>query len=188
MRTLFIAAGGPYPPRGGAPQRFWQNINVLATRGPVHVLSIGGREPGDYTMPLVAEWVHLDNADFPGQRRSRSIVMRLLAPRQYSLPDVFATSAVNAQVRAMIERVQPDVIVLSHWKNDYPAALKGHDNVILDMHNVESLLGDDVQHVKQPLAATLSAVALARPRTRSRAQEPAARGFAASTTPSNSSA
>lgn len=148
MKTLFIAAGAPYPPRGGAPQRWWQNINVLAARGPVHVLSIGGGGPSNEQMPVATEWVHLDSSDYPAKRNLRSFLARIVAPRQYSVPDVLATAAINGRVRAMIERVQPDLIVLSHWKNDYPGALKGRHNVVLDMHNIESLVGNDVADIK----------------------------------------
>ncbi len=138
--------------------RSWQNINILATRGPVHVLSVGGREPGEYTMPVVAEWVHIDNADFPPRGGLRSLLARLFTPRQYSVPDVFATSAINERLREMIERIKPDVIVLSHWKNRCPEPLKHRANVVLDMHNIESLLGSGVKHhVKSPfLRAFLS--------------------------------
>jgi len=149
LRTLFIASGAPYPARGGAEQRWWQNINILATRGPVHVLSIGARQAGVDTMPVAAEWVHIDSAEFPATRSLRALFTRLIAQRQYPLP-VLATPIVNKRLRAMIERVDPDIIVLSHWKNSYPAPLKKCSNVILDMHNVESLIGTDLQHIKSP--------------------------------------
>jgi len=155
MKSLFIVAPAPYPPTSGTPMRSWQNINILATRGPVHVLSVGGREPGDYTMPIVAEWVHLDNATFPAKGGVRSLLAKMLTQRQYSVPDVLATSAINKQLRAVIERVKPDIIVLSHWKHGYPTPLKQHDNVILDMHNIESLLGTDMKDVKSPFVRAI---------------------------------
>jgi len=165
MKTLFIAAGVPYPPRGGAPQRWWQNINVLSTCGPVHVLSIGGGELLEPTMPVAADWVHIDNSDFPAKRGFRSLFARIFSPRQYAVPDVLATEAINKRVREIIEHVEPDIIVLSHWKNDYPEPLKGRRNVVLDMHNIESLIGNDVKDVKP---AILRALLLWRWRVRER--------------------
>lgn len=165
MKTLFIAAGVPYPPRGGAPQRWWQNINVLSTRGPVHVLSVGGGELIEPAMPVAADWVHLDSSEFPAKRGVRSMFARIFAPRQYAVPDVLATAPINKRLREIIERLEPDIIVLSHWKNDYPEPLKGRRNVVLDMHNIESLIGNDVKHVKP---AILRALLLWRWRARER--------------------
>ncbi len=155
MKTLFIVAEAPYPPRSGAPLRAWQNINIVATRGPVSVFSVGGREPGDYDMPGVAEWVHIDNADFPSRRGLRALFARIFMARQYTVPDVLATRTINERLRSMIKRIRPDLIVLSHWKDSYPAPLKRHANVVLDMHNVESFLGTGVTHIKPAIRREL---------------------------------
>jgi hypothetical protein len=49
----------------GAPLRAWQNIRVLATRGPVSVFSFGERHDGVDTMPGVERWVHINEDDYP---------------------------------------------------------------------------------------------------------------------------
>lgn len=150
-----MGAWAPYPPWSGIPIRAWQSINILAMEGPVHVVSIGGREPGDYEMPVVAEWTHIDSADFPRRSGIRALFARIMTSRQFPLPDVLATSAVNMQLRDMIGRIKPDVIILSNWKTDYPAALREHDNVVLDMHNIESLQGIEASHIRSALIRSL---------------------------------
>jgi polysaccharide biosynthesis protein PslH len=112
------------------------------------VLSIGKREPGNYTMPVAAEWVHIDESEFPGTTGVLSKLARIAVQREYPVPDVFAASGIHRRVQSMVGRVRPDIIVLSNWKNRYPAPLRTFGNVIVDMHNVESLLGVEVQHFK----------------------------------------
>jgi len=152
VKTLFVVSFAPYPPTNGSPLRTWQHINVLAMRGPVSVFSVGGgREPETSAIPGVAEWTHVDNADFPSSGGLLATLLRILLPRQYSVPNALARFAINKRLRETIERFQPDIIVLAHWKNALPGALRGRAGLILDMHNVESLLGTDVRHIRPAL-------------------------------------
>jgi glycosyltransferase involved in cell wall biosynthesis len=58
-------------------------------------------------------------------------------PRQYPIPNDGIDGELNARLRACIERANPDLIVLSHWKNAFPAALDGFAKLVIDAHNVE---------------------------------------------------
>lgn len=146
MTTLYIVRDCPYPPRSGSPLRSWQNINVLAKHGPVHLFSIGHRE-GDAThVPIVASWVHVDAADYEvGPRQFASRALRLLRSRQFPLNDATATPAMNDRLERAIKDLRPDLIVLSHWHNALPDALQRRLNVVVDAHNIESILGTGVR-------------------------------------------
>jgi polysaccharide biosynthesis protein PslH len=147
LKTLFLVNSPPYPPTSGAPMRSWQLINILATRGPVHVISFGSREPGDCTMPIVAEWTHIDSSEFASSSGSVSRLIGVFRSGQYPVPAA-ATAAVNERVRQAMERVRPDLVVLSHWKNALPSAVKDFEPIALDMHNVESLLASEYAHIR----------------------------------------
>ncbi len=150
MKTLVVVNFPPYPPMNGSPLRVWQHINVLATRGPVYVFSAGGeREPTVRDIPGVAEWVHFNDSDFPEPNRLISRIVRVLISRQYLMPNPFAQIKINRALRRCLKQIAPDVIVLSHWKNACPAPLRGHANLVLDMHNIESLLATGVRNVAE---------------------------------------
>jgi glycosyltransferase involved in cell wall biosynthesis len=140
VKTLLVANFPPYPPSSGTPLRVWQHINVLATRGPVHVFSVGGeREPGTTAMPGVASWTHFNSSEFSTSDGPFAKIARALFPRQYVLPDTFARFPINRALRAEIDRFAPDLIVLSHWKHACPAPLRRRNNLVVDLHNIESL-------------------------------------------------
>ena len=145
LRTLFVLREAPYPARSGARLRMWQNIQVLATRGPVFAFSIGGEKECDDTPPPLAGWLHIDRAEFevkPAHGIQR--VRKLIRPRQYPIDNDAITDELNGRLRAYIALVRPDVIVLSHWIDAYPDALREFPCVIVDAHNVESLLAGDL--------------------------------------------
>jgi glycosyltransferase involved in cell wall biosynthesis len=155
MRTLILANGAPYPPRSGSPLRTWQNVNVFAARGPVCVFSLGHREPDADTMPVAAEWTHLTAADLPPDRGLRSRALRVLRSRPYPIAGIRATAEIDRLLSGTIERFNPDLIVLEHWKNSLPRPLKRQRKLLLDMHNVESLLATEGRSVRNPLLREL---------------------------------
>jgi hypothetical protein len=65
VRTLFVFGEGPYRARSGSPMQMWQNIEVLATRGPVFAFSIGGAHiAADTPPPPFFGWLHVDRAEY----------------------------------------------------------------------------------------------------------------------------
>jgi polysaccharide biosynthesis protein PslH len=151
LRTLFVLREAPYPVRSGAPMRMWQNIEVLATRGPVFVFSIGGPRESAATPPPLAGWLHVDRAEYevrPAHGLER--VRKLIRPRQFPIDNDAITDELNARLRAYIGVIRPDLIVLSHWIDAYPDALKDFPSVVVDAHNIESLLARDLARAKEP--------------------------------------
>ncbi|GAC1595562.1 MAG: hypothetical protein NVS3B28_26800 [Candidatus Velthaea sp.] len=138
MTSLFVVHDAPYPARSGSPLRAWQNINLLATLGPVHVFSAGLRE-ADASMPVAASWTHVDANDYPD--RSAGLLPRLrraLRPREFPIENDFITDLVNGKLAALVREVRPDVIVVSHWHTALPRSLRGRHILVADTHNVES--------------------------------------------------
>ncbi|HTJ25438.1 MAG TPA: glycosyltransferase family 4 protein [Candidatus Limnocylindria bacterium] len=151
MRTLFVSREAPYPVRSGAPLRMWQNIELLATRGPVFAFSVGGVNDVVGVPPPLSGWLHVDRAEFEAKpARGIGRVKKILRPRQYPIDNDAVTGEMNRRLRAYIRAVRPDVIVLSHWVDACPDALKGFPSVIVDAHNVESVLARDLAHVHSP--------------------------------------
>jgi hypothetical protein len=146
VRTLFVFSEAPYPARSGAPTRMWQNIEALAPRGPVFAFSIGGANVAVGTPPPpLSGWLHIDRAEYerkPARRPGR--LKRLSRPRQFPVDNDAITDQLNQRLRAYIGAVRPDLIVLSHWIDAYPDALREFPAVIIDPHNVESPVARDV--------------------------------------------
>jgi hypothetical protein len=63
--------------------RMWQNMDVLATRGPVFAFSIGGANVAAHTPPPLSGWLHIDRAEYAVQpARGLERVKKLIGPRQ----------------------------------------------------------------------------------------------------------
>lgn len=150
VTTLFLTRGAPYPATTGAPLRMWQNINALATRGPVHVVTYGGDPEPPVTMPVAQRWLNFNSATYPVRKLSGlPRLAKLFRPRQFPFENDFITAGLNRELRELVDEIKPDVIVLSHWNDAYPDALKGVSApVIVDAHNVESSLAEDIDRAK----------------------------------------
>jgi len=141
VKTLFVIHDAPYPARSGSPLRCWHNINVLAQRGPVYVFSVGRREPEITAMPIVSDWVHVDPQQLSsGKCGPLSRLARLFRQRQYPVDDRALEAMIDRRLRGFIDRLRPDLVILAHWQEAFPAALEGFAPVIADAHNIESLL------------------------------------------------
>lgn len=140
--------------------RMWQNINVLATRGPVFAFSIGDANiTSGAPPPPLSGWLHIDRAEY-GVKPARGLerVKKLIRPRQFPIDNDGITDQLNRRLRAYIGATRPDLIVLSHWIDAYPDALRDFSTVIIDAHNVESLLARDLARAskgRRTLARTL---------------------------------
>ena len=149
MRSLVISRQVPYPPTSGAPLRTWQNIRVLATRGPVSVLSFGPAVDGVDELPGVEDWEHVKDEEYPsGPAGTLARVRRLLRPMQFPLPNERVTSELNDRLRRCIARTAPDVVVLSNWMHAFPEALRDMPSVVVDAHNIEAPLYEEMQRAK----------------------------------------
>jgi polysaccharide biosynthesis protein PslH len=143
VRTLLVCRDVPYPPITGAPLRLWQQVNLLHSLGSVFVFSIGPSDAEERT-PLIDEWIHINTnilhtPVLPGILRG----FKLFSPTQFPGVGDFADRSLNRRLNAFINKVHPDIIVLSHWANPMPRALRGRSNVIVDSHNIESKLWSD---------------------------------------------
>ncbi|MDB5093092.1 MAG: glycosyltransferase [Candidatus Eremiobacteraeota bacterium] len=144
MTTVVVARHAPYPPRSGSPLRTWLTIRALARLGPVHVFSVGG-DAAAASMPGVERWVHVDDGEYPGTAHGGlHRLEKLLRPREFPLEDDGATNDLNRRLTAFVDRAKPDLIVLSHWADALPAALAGRANIVVDAHNIEPLLEEDL--------------------------------------------
>jgi polysaccharide biosynthesis protein PslH len=145
MRTLVISRDRPYPPRSGGPLRSWQNIRLLATCGPVFVFSFGEKHEGDGTMPGVERWIHVSEDEYPVRALSGfARFTKLFRPRQFPLANDHVTGELNGRLRRFIDEIAPDVIVLSGWADAVPDAVRGFPRLVVDAHNIESLLEKDL--------------------------------------------
>ncbi len=152
MKTLFISGTRPYPPRGGSPLRSWQNIRVLATRGPVSVFSFGERHDEIDTMPGVGRWIHVNDDDYPERMLSGiARVGKIFRPRQFPVPNDHVTGELNRRLQGFIEEICPDIIVLSGWTHSVPAAVRRFPRLVVDAHNVESQLQEELLRTKQSI-------------------------------------
>jgi len=140
MKIILVCRSVPYPPRRGASLRLWQLLNGLAKVGTVDVVSFGDREIDAERMPIAASWTHVGD-DVPEARVSGlMLLLKLIRPRQYPFENDFCTGELNAQLVSILRGLRPDVVVLSHWKDALPRAIRGHRRLIVDAHNIESSL------------------------------------------------
>jgi hypothetical protein len=150
MRTLIISGMRPYPPRGGSPLRVWQNIRVLATRGPVSVFSFGEREDAVASMPGVERWVHVNEDDYPERELSGiARVWKVFRPRQFPVRNDHITAELNRRLRGFIAETKPDVIVVSGWTHRIPDAVRAFPRLVVDAHNLESQLQEELLRERQ---------------------------------------
>ena len=125
----------------------WQQLNLLAKRGPVHVFTVGQNATKLKTMPLAASWEHVETSThqsrfWPGLAK----LARVLFPPQYFGVGDFADRAINARLRRFINRTNPELVVLSHWNSAMPQPLRARTRpftVIFDSHNIEWRLESD---------------------------------------------
>jgi glycosyltransferase involved in cell wall biosynthesis/predicted O-methyltransferase YrrM len=144
VTTVVVARLAPYPPRSGSPLRTWLMIRALRGLGPVHVFSVGG-DAAASAMPGVERWVHVDDREYPGSAHAGlRRLEKLLRPREFPLEDDRATHDLNRRLATFVDQAAPDLVVLSHWADALPAALAGCANIIVDAHNIEPLLEEDL--------------------------------------------
>ena len=148
MKTLLVCRDTPFPPMSGSPLRLWQQVNLLHSLGPVYVFSIGPA-PRTEGAPQITGWVHINTEEMrtpvvPDALRA----FKFFHPTQFPGVGDFADRALNRRLRSYIDEIDPDVIILSHWANAMPSALRGRTNVIIDSHNIESKLWSDQTSLK----------------------------------------
>ena len=141
LKVLLVCNMSPFPPQGGSPLRLWQMINVLAKIATVDVLSFGDRDVRVASMPVANSWIHIgddvEKRRFIGAQKVRA----LLRARQFPFENDFRDAEFNRIIADRITDVRPDVIVLSHWRDALPDSLARAPRLIVDAHNIESLLG-----------------------------------------------
>jgi len=149
MKTLLVCRDAPYPPTTGSPLRLWQQVNLLASLGPVHVFSIGPPIGDDARTPLIAEWVHVDSTTWKAVRFHGILrAIKVFMPNQFPGVGDLANGTLNSRLGAFIDRIKPDLIVVSHWPNSMPAVLRKHRRkLIVDSHNIESKLWFDMTSI-----------------------------------------
>ena len=150
MNTLFVSSVRPFPPGSGSPLRAWHNIRVLATLGPVSVFSFGEPHEDTNVMPGIERWIHINDDDYPAHAVSGpSRALRVIRPRQFPIPNEHVNDELNQRLQEFIEETRPDVIVLSHWFNRLPRALRAFPRLIIDAHNIESFLLEELVRSNQ---------------------------------------
>ncbi|MCG8367592.1 MAG: glycosyltransferase family 4 protein [Pseudanabaenales cyanobacterium] len=142
IRTLFITRNLPYPPRGGAPLRNWQNINAMALFGPVGVFTLFRGKPNDQTLPGVELWHHYNTVEQP-RSRFEKLRRRLwwLRPHGHPLIDWLYVQVAAQQLDEILKQFQPNLVIFEEmWLYRYLPLVKRYGcSIILDNHNVEAL-------------------------------------------------
>ena len=142
IRTLFITRNLPYPPRGGAPLRNWQNINAMTSFGPVGVFTLFRGKPETQSLPGVELWHHYNTVEQP-----RSLFEKLrrrlwwLRPHGHPLIDWLYVQVAAQQLEEILNQFQPQLIIFEEmWLYRYLPVVKRYGcPIILDNHNVEAL-------------------------------------------------
>ena len=159
LRTLFITREVPYPPRGGASLRNWQNINIINQYGPVAVFSAANWTPDYNAIPGVAVWQHQNVAI---QRQPlEKLGRRLWWLRPLGEPDSewsYSHSAAQ-NLDQLIRTFAPNLVICKElWVYRYLKTIKRHPcPIIFDDYNVESVLFSQNHHSPPNLKARLKA-------------------------------
>lgn len=103
-------------------------------------------------MPVVQDWTHIASNEYSELLKTGiGRLAKLLRPRQFPIPNDFISKELNRRLNGIINRVQPDTIILSNWKDAFPDALRKFPYVIVDAHNIESVLAHDLAVAEAPL-------------------------------------
>ncbi len=144
VTSLLVCRESPYPPDSGAPLRMWQHVNTLASLGDVHVFSIGELDDRPHEMPIAKSWQHFDPRSLPEARENViARIYRVLRPPEYPVRGRKANNELDSALRELVDRVKPDVAIVSHWRTAYPTALRSVPHVVVDAHNIEWKLRAD---------------------------------------------
>jgi glycosyltransferase involved in cell wall biosynthesis len=145
MKTLLVCRAAPFPPTTGSPLRLWQQVNLLHSLGPVSVFSIGPALGEHSETPQIADWIHIDTDEHKTPTLPNALrFLKFFKPTQFPAVGDFADRDLNRRLKAFIDHVDPDLVVLSHWANAMPDALRGRKRLIVDSHNIESKLWSDM--------------------------------------------
>ncbi|WP_244277709.1 glycosyltransferase [Mesorhizobium erdmanii] len=157
-RTLIVSYDPAYPPVSGADLRNYSNADTAAGYGPVRLASI---RPLVHASNQSGDCVNAVGLTIEGERRTASLGWRRIDGEMRIPRSAFV------RLRTLVQAFKPDTIIvegiglfklLRHLR---PMA----NQLILDMHNVESALAAQIQHadrVRPSLAGMLAASGLAR--------------------------
>jgi glycosyltransferase involved in cell wall biosynthesis len=144
VTSIVVACYRPHKPDGGAPLRNWQNINVLASLGPVDVVTVGVEEANE-PIECIREWVSFSRADRSTWDRVKTACSPL-RPGVYPGIDLYHSRAVTSWIRRRASRRRYDLGVLetiatAAYLGDLKQAAR---RVVFDAHNVESTLNAEL--------------------------------------------
>ncbi|WP_245235450.1 glycosyltransferase [Mesorhizobium erdmanii] len=157
-RTLIVSYDPAYPPVSGADLRNYSNADTAAGYGPVRLASI---RPLVHASNQSGDCVNAVGLTIEGERRTASLGWRRIDGEMRIPRSAFV------RLRTLVQAFKPDTIIvegiglfklLRHLR---PMA----NQLILDMHNVESALAAQIQYadrVRPSLAGMLAASGLAR--------------------------
>lgn len=153
--TLLVATNLPHPPHGGVDLRNWQNADALASLGPTAVVGLRGPESLS-PHPSIVSWSTLAGPA-PGDDGASALAW-LRDPLGHPA-DRWASDAALADLRAMVERMGTEVVVLEQlWLHRYIEPLRALGcTVVLDAHNLEGPLHSELAESRgDPLSAKLA--------------------------------
>ena len=148
-RALFLSPEPPYPLTGGGAMRSGSLLHYLARCHPVHLLTFrqpGSPEPAQSLPAGLADTLTV--IDLPYHRKGVSARLHRNAVRLLRgvlpLTDRFGHEFIRQQVRRAVEGKRYGLAVIEHfWCAPYLTMLRNRaDRVILDLHNIESVLHD----------------------------------------------
>jgi polysaccharide biosynthesis protein PslH len=142
VRTTFLTRWVPFPPMGGAAMRNWQNINLLASFGPVDVFAAVRRQfiPAEVAHPEAVARLLIEPVEDiagPPQGGGKPVFSMPIWLRPF-----FFEGRVIKAFDQFIDQARPDLLVVEELALA-PIVLKcSHHQipVIYDAHNVESQL------------------------------------------------
>jgi glycosyltransferase involved in cell wall biosynthesis len=146
LRTLVLAENLPYPTLKGGDLRTWQNVNALASLGPVGVFGLCSNDSRAAAKPK-------DGIEFWRSSSDPSLAYPLPANRKIAArawfldstghpADLYYSDAAAEEISRIMAEFEPHIAVIERlWLYRYISRVKRSGcRVVLDDHNVESVL------------------------------------------------
>lgn len=136
MRSVLVSKFVPWPPNSGEKRRTLAVARALKALGPVTICAFVGED--DEAQPLIDEGFEV--VAVPLERSIAKSIRGLAATRSLSGARFYDEALASAVSRATADR--PDVLVIEHVQLRALAHQARARTVVVDMHNVESLLAE----------------------------------------------
>ena len=148
LRTLVLTRHIPFPPKGGAPLRNWQNINLLSQLGQTSVLSVSAEPANVESNPAIFDWRHVNlRQSSPYNKLAAKLRKKYWALRPGTHPNAPFSSLAASNLCDLLEESSADLLVVEElWLYPYLDKLRGwKGKLVYDAHNIEAMLRTEIE-------------------------------------------